>query len=65
MENQIINKLRVSKRKLQELYNIVKKNTDIDSEMIDSNTLLMLQLISRISEEITDIIYIVLDNKNS
>ena len=50
---------------LQRLYNSVKKYVDVDSEMINSDDLLMLQLISKISEELTDIIYIILDNKNS
>ena len=65
MEEKIINKLRNSKRNLQRLYNSVKKNVDVDSEMINSDDLLMLQLISKTSEELTDIIYIILNNKNS
>lgn len=65
MEERIINKLRVSKRNLQRLYNNVKKYIDVDSEMVDSDSLLMLQLISKISEELTDVIYMILDSKNS
>ena len=65
MEERIINKLRESKRNLQRLYNGVKKYIDIDSEMVDSDLLLMLQLISKTSEELTDIIYMILDSKNS
>ena len=65
MEEKIINKLRNSKRNLQKLYNSVKKYIDVDSEMINSDDLLMLQLISKTSEELTNIIYMILDNKNS
>ena len=65
MEERIINKLRGSKRNLQRLYNNVKKYIDVDSEMVDSDSLLMLQLISKISEELTDVIYMILDSKNS
>lgn len=65
MEDKIINKLRGSKRNLQRLYNSVKKYIDVDSEMVDSDSLLMLQLISKTSEELTDIIYMILENKNS
>ena len=65
MEEKIINKLRNSKMNLQRLYNSVKKYVDVDSEMINSDDLLMLQLISKTSEELTDIIYMILDNKNS
>jgi hypothetical protein len=65
MEEKIINNLRDSKRILQRLYNGVKKYIDVDSEMINSDDLLMLQLISKTNEELTDIIYMILDNKNS
>ena len=65
MEERIINKLRESKRNLQTLYNSVKKYIDVDSEMINSDELLMLQLISKTSEELSDVIYMILDNKNS
>ncbi len=65
MEDKIINKLRGSKRNLQRLYNSVKKYIDVDSEMVDSDSLLMLQLISKTSEELTDVIYMILENKNS
>ena len=65
MEEIIINKLRESKRNLQTLYNSVKKYIDVDSEMINSDELLMLQLISKTSEELSDVIYMILDNKNS
>ena len=65
MEDRIINRLRVNKKRLLRLYKIVKKEIDIDAEMIDSNSLEMLKIISKIDEELTDIIYIILDNKNS
>ena len=65
MEERIINKLRRSKRNLQRLYNSVKKYIDVDSEMVDSDSLLILQLISKTNEELTDVIYMILDNKNS
>ena len=63
MEDRIINRLRVNKKRLLRLYKIVKK--DIDIEMIDSNSLEMLKIISKINEEFTDIIYLILDDKNS
>lgn len=65
MEDRIINRLRVNKKRLLRLYKIVKKEIDIDAEMIDSNSLEMLKIISKIDEELTDIIYIILDDKNS
>ena len=64
MENKIIEKIRVNKRRLSKIYNLIKKNTDTEARMIDSDTLLMLQTISKIDEELTDIIYMILDSKN-
>ena len=63
MEDRIINRLKVNKKRLLRLYKIVKK--DIDIEMIDSNSLEMLKIISKIEEELTDIISFILKDKNS
>ena len=65
MEGRVINKLRRNKRYLNKVSKLVKKNTDMESEMIDADSLQILSLISRIDEELTDIIYLILDNKNS
>ena len=43
----------------------MKSEIDMDEEIIDSITLKKLSMISKIDEELTDIIYIILDNKNS
>lgn len=64
MENKIILKLRKNKRRLLSLYKMIKKYIDIDAEMIDSDSLQILSIISKIDEELTDIIYIILNNKN-
>ena len=65
MEERVINKLRKNKRYLNKISKLVKKNTDMESEMIDADSLQILSLISRIDEELTDIIYLILDSKNS
>jgi len=65
MKVRIINRLKVNKKRLLRLYKIVKKEIDIDTEMIDSTSLEMLKIISKIDEELTDIIYLILDDKNS
>ena len=67
MEEIIINKIKRIKNRLNKLYkNIMKTEVDIESlNMIDSDTLLRLEIISKIDEELTDIIYSILDNKNS
>ena len=65
MEEQIIRRIRNNKRRLFKLYKIVKSNIDMNYEMIDSESLLMLEMISKINEEMSDIIYMILDDKKS
>ena len=65
MEEKIINKLRHNKRKVGKVYKMIKNNVNIENDIIDSETLKQLQLLAEVSEEITDIIYLVIDNKNS
>ena len=65
MEDKIIEKIRNNKRYLKKLYKLIKKNTDMEAEIIDSESLQMLSLVSRIEEELTDIIYMIFDIKNS
>lgn len=65
MEEKIINKLRNNKRKVEKVYKMIKNCVDIENDVVDSETLKQLQLLAEISEEMTDIIYLVIDNKNS
>ena len=65
MEEIVIKRLRKNKSELLKLYKLIKKNIDMETEMADSDSLQMLSLVSKIDEELTDIIYILLDNKNS
>lgn len=65
VEEKIINKLRNNKRKVEKVYKMIKNCVDIETDVIDSETLKQLQLLAEISEEMTDIIYLVIDNKNS
>lgn len=64
MEEAIL-KLRKNKKLLRRLLKLIKSEVDTKVEMMDSNTLEKMQIISKIDEEITDIIYIILDHKNS
>lgn len=64
MEEAIL-KLRKNKKLLRRLLKLIKSEVDTKVEMMDSNTLEKMQIISKIDEEITDIIYIILDYKNS
>ena len=61
----IKNKIIRDKKHLRKINKIVKKYIGFESEMIDSDSLLILQLISKIDEDLTDIIYEINDIKNS
>ena len=63
--NEIIIKLRKTKRKVMQVFNMLKKEIDLEDNLVDSRILEELALLSKIDEEITDIIYLELDNKKS
>ena len=63
--DEIINKLRKSKRKVKKVFNMLKKEIDLEESLVDSRILEELTTLAKIDEEITEIIYLVLDNKNS
>ena len=62
--DEIINKLRKSKRKVKKVFNMLKKEIDLEESLVDSRILEELTTLAKIDEEITEIIYLVLD-KNS
>ena len=63
--DEIINKLRKSKRKVKKVFNMLKKEIDLEESLVDSRILEELTTLAKIDEEITEIIYLILDNKNS
>ena len=63
--NEIIIKLRKTKRKVMQVFNMVKKEIDLEDNLVDSRILEELALLSKIDEEITDIIYLAIDDKKS
>lgn len=64
MEEAII-KLRKSKNKIERLYKMLKNEVDLENSLVDSRTLEELTILSKIDEELTEVIYLILDNKNS
>ena len=62
---EIITKLRKTKRKVNMVFNMLKGEVDLNSNFISSRILEELSLLSKVDEELTDIIYLVIDNKNS
>ena len=62
---EIISKLRKSKRKVEKVFNMLKNEVDLKDSLIDSRILEELTTLAKIDEEITDIIYLILDIKNS
>ena len=62
---EIINKLRSSKRNVRKVFNMLKKEIDSEDIIEYTKELEELTILSKIDSEITDIIYLILDNKNS
>ena len=62
---EIINKLRKSKRKVKKVFNMLKNEVDLKDSLVDSRILEELTTLAKIDEEITDVIYLILDIKNS
>ena len=65
MEEKIINKLKISKRRLNKIYKYVIQYVDLENNIEDSETLSILTSIAKIDEDLTSIIYMIIDNKNS
>ena len=63
--DEIINKLRKSKRKVKKVFNMLKNEVDLKDSLVDSRILEELTTLAKIDEEITEIIYLILDIKNS
>lgn len=62
---EVLAKLRKNKRLLRRLLKLIKSEIDMNEEIIDSLTLEEMFIISKIDEELTNIIYLIIDNKNS
>ena len=63
--DEIINKIRKSKHKVKKAFNMLKNEIDLNDSIVDSRLLEELTTLSKIDEELTDIIYLILDIKNS
>ena len=61
---EIINRLRKSKRKVKKVFNMLRNEIDLKDDLIDSR-ILELATLAKIDEELTEIIYLILDSKNS
>lgn len=61
----IKNKLTLTKSKVIRLYNLIKKDIDFKSEIVNSKELKELQIITEIKEDLEDIIYSIIEYKNS
>ena len=61
----IKNKLTLTKSKVIRLYNLIKKDIDFQCEIVNSKELKELQIIAEIKEDLEDIIYSIIEYKNS
>ena len=61
----IKNKVILTKTKTIRLYNLIKNDIDFQSEIVNSKELKELQIITEIKEDLEDIIYSIIEYKNS
>lgn len=61
----IKNKLTLTKSKVIRLYNLIKNDIEFQSEIVNSKELKELQIITEIKEDLEDIIYSIIEYKNS
>ena len=61
----IKNKLTLTKSKVIRLYNLIKNDIDFQIEIVNSKELKELQIITEIKEDLEDIIYSIIEYKNS
>lgn len=62
---EIIKKLRKSKKKVKKVFNMLRNEVDLKDDLIDSRILEELTTLAKVDEELTAIIYLILDMKNS
>ena len=58
-------KIRKSKNRINRLYKMLKNEVDLENSLLDSRILEELTILAKIDEELTEVIYLILDNKNS
>ena len=58
-------KIRKIKNKIEKLYKMLKNEVDLENSLVDSRILEELTILAKIDEELTEVIYLILDNKNS
>lgn len=61
----IKNKLTLTKSKVIRLYNLIKNDIYFQSEIVNSKEIKELQIITEIKEDLEDIIYSIIEYKNS
>ena len=61
----IKNKLTLTKSKVIRLYNLIKNDIYFQSEIVNSKEIKELQIITEIKEDLEDIIYRIIEYKNS
>ena len=62
---EIIKKLRKSKKKVKKVFNMLRNEVDLKDDLIDSRILEELTTLAKVDEELTAIIHLILDMKNS
>lgn len=65
VEEEIINKIKINKRRLNRIYKYVTQYIDLKNRIEDSGTLSVLTAIAKIDEDLLQIIYMLRDNEKT
>lgn len=65
VEEEIINKIKINKRRLNRIYKYVTQYIDLKNRIEDSETLSVLTAIAKIDEDLLHIIYMLRDNEKT
>lgn len=65
VEEEIINKIKINKRRLNRIYKYVTQYIDLKNRIEDSETLSVLTAIAKIDEDLLQIIYMLRDNEKT
>jgi hypothetical protein len=61
---EVVDKIRVCRRRLNQVFKMLKKELNLDDTFVDSRLLEELSLLAKTEDDLTDIIYLIFDEEN-
>jgi hypothetical protein len=61
---EVVNRIRICKRRLNQVFKMLKNELNLDDNFADSRLLEELSLLAKTEDDLTDIIYLIFDEEN-